>query len=113
MAIVSPAQGKRAVTHFRLLQPLREAALVECRLETGRTHQVRVHMTSIGHPLLGDPVYGRVRPAHRPVLARLNFARQALHAAQLGFVHPVTTTPLHFESNIPADMQRLFTALAI
>ena len=64
--------------------------MVECRLETGRTHQVRVHMASIGHPLLGDPVYGRTQAALRPVLAELGFARQALHAATLGFVHPVT-----------------------
>ena len=89
MAIVDEGRGKRAVTHYRLVTPLRHASLVECRLETGRTHQVRVHMSSIGHPLLGDPVYGRTRPEHKEVLKRLNFNRQALHAAELGFVHPV------------------------
>lgn len=111
MAIV--AGGKRAVTHFTTLQPLKEAALVECRLETGRTHQVRVHMASIGHPLLGDPVYGRTKPVHRQVLETLNFRRQALHAARLGFIHPITSTALAFESEMPADMQELFTQLLV
>jgi 23S rRNA pseudouridine1911/1915/1917 synthase len=113
MAIVEGDRGKRAVTHYRLISPLREASLVECRLETGRTHQVRVHMASLGHPLLGDPVYGRTRPAHRELLSRLGFARQALHAARLGFVHPVTSAALAFESNIPPDMQELFNQLAL
>jgi 23S rRNA pseudouridine1911/1915/1917 synthase len=92
---------------------LREAALVECRLETGRTHQVRVHMSSIGHPLLGDPVYGRTRSAHRELLKRLGFERQALHAAELGFVHPVTRECLSFKSAVPSDMQELLSALAL
>jgi 23S rRNA pseudouridine1911/1915/1917 synthase len=61
MAVVEEDRGKRAVSHYRLVRPLRSAALIECQLETGRTHQVRVHMTHIGHPLLGDPVYGRLR----------------------------------------------------
>ena len=113
MAIVTTERGKRAVTHYRLVSPLREASLVECRLETGRTHQVRVHMASVGCPLLGDPVYGRTRPAHRELLVRLGFARQALHAAHLGFVHPVTSSALSFESKIPADMQELFSELAV
>jgi 23S rRNA pseudouridine1911/1915/1917 synthase len=104
--------GKRAVTHWRQLRQLRNAALVECRLETGRTHQVRVHMTSIGHPLLGDPVYGRTKQAHRTVLETLNFHRQALHAAHLGFIHPVTRNALSFESEMPADMQELFDTLS-
>jgi 23S rRNA pseudouridine1911/1915/1917 synthase len=105
--------GKRAVTHYRMLQPLREAALVECRLETGRTHQVRVHMTSIGNPLLGDPVYGRTKPAHRQLLETLRFRRQALHAAHLGFIHPVKSNALSFDSELPADMQELFTSLDV
>ena len=113
MAIVEPNRGKRAVTHWRLLTPLRNAAMVECRLETGRTHQVRVHMASIGHPLLGDPVYGRTRPEHRTVLTRLGFERQALHAACLGFLHPVSMKNLSFESEPPPDMQELFTALLV
>ena len=115
IGIVSSKQvnGKRAVTHFTLLEPLRRAALLECRLETGRTHQVRVHMASLGHPLLGDPVYGRTRPEHRAVLASLGFARQALHAARLGFVHPVFDKPLAFESAMAQDMQALFSALHV
>jgi len=107
------ASGKRAVTHCTLIEPLREAALIECRLETGRPHQVRVHMASIGHQLLGDPVYGRAKPAHRELLKRLGFHRQALHAAHLGFVHPVTSNALAFESEMPGDMQELFTALRV
>src|SRR5436305_1189986 len=77
------ATGKRAVTHYRTVERLRrDAALVECRLETGRTHQVRVHMASLGHALLGDPVYGRTKQAHRAILETLGFRRQALHAAR-------------------------------
>jgi 23S rRNA pseudouridine1911/1915/1917 synthase len=113
MAIVEGARGKRAVTHYRLRQALRESALVECRLETGRTHQVRVHMASLGHPLLGDPVYGRTRPAHREILKSLGFHRQALHAAELGFVHPVSKENLSFKSPLPSDIQELFGVLAV
>lgn len=111
--IAIQARGKNAVTHFTLVEPLRHAAMIECRLETGRTHQVRVHMASIGHPLLGDPVYGRNRPEHRDVLSRLDFRRQALHAAHLGFSHPVTSAAMAFESKLPHDMQSLFTALRV
>jgi 23S rRNA pseudouridine1911/1915/1917 synthase len=105
--------GKRAVTHYSTIQQLREGALVECRLETGRTHQVRVHMASIGHSLLGDPAYGKIRPAHRGVLERLSFRRQALHAAVLGFVHPITGENMSFASAMPADMQELFSQLNV
>jgi 23S rRNA pseudouridine1911/1915/1917 synthase len=113
MAIVAEGRGKRAVTHYRLVTALRSAALVECRLETGRTHQVRVHMTSLGHPLLGDPSYGRTRSEHRELLNRLGFHRQALHAAELGFVHPITREKLSFKSAVPSDMQELFRALTV
>jgi 23S rRNA pseudouridine1911/1915/1917 synthase len=112
IAIVAEGRGKRAVTHWRRLDLLRDAALVECRLETGRTHQVRVHMASIGHPLLGDPVYGR-SGSHRKLLQDLGFHRQALHAAGLGFTHPVTKGSLSFDSALPSDMQELFTALGV
>ncbi len=105
--------GKRAVTHFRTMQTLRDAALVECRLETGRTHQVRVHMASIGHALLGDPVYGRTKGAQKALLETLGFRRQALHAAHLGFIHPVKSTALAFDSDMPADMQELFSELHV
>lgn len=113
MAIVAEGRGKHAITHYRLLTALRDAAMVECRLETGRTHQVRVHMTSLGHPLLGDPAYGRVRPSHRDLLKQLDFNRQALHAAELGFVHPITQQSLSFKSATPSDMQELFRALTV
>ena len=108
------ATGKRAVTHYRTVERLRrDAALVECRLETGRTHQVRVHMASLGHALLGDPVYGRTKHAHRAILETLGFRRQALHAARLGFIHPITRTALSFDSAMPADMQELFSQLNV
>lgn len=111
MALVEDGRGKHAVTHYRTMEPLTGATLVECRLETGRTHQVRVHLASIGHPLLGDPVYGRTPPALRPVLQRLSFRRQALHAAELGFVHPVTGERAHFVSRLPDDMRTLIDEL--
>lgn len=113
IAIVEGARGKRAVTHWKRLQLLRDAALVECRLETGRTHQVRVHMASLGHPLLGDPVYGRSGKTHGKLLNALSFHRQALHAAELGFTHPVTKHRLSFSSPMPADMQELMRALGV
>jgi 23S rRNA pseudouridine1911/1915/1917 synthase len=113
IAIVGEGRGKRALTHYRIVEPLKGAALTECRLETGRTHQVRVHMASIGTPLLGDPVYGRTRSEHRELLKRLNFHRQALHAAELGFVHPVTRDKLSFKSARPSDIQELFGALRV
>jgi 23S rRNA pseudouridine1911/1915/1917 synthase len=113
IAIVGEGRGKRAVTHYRIVEPLKGAALVECRLETGRTHQVRVHMASIGHSLLGDPVYGRARQEQRELLKRLDFNRQALHAAELGFVHPVTKLKLAFKSALPSDIQELFGALRV
>ena len=113
IAIVQGSRGKRAVTHWKRLEPLKDAALVECRLETGRTHQVRVHMASIGHPLLGDPVYARGKSVHRELLNQLDFKRQALHAAGLGFIHPVTKARLSFESALPSDMQELFSALGV
>jgi 23S rRNA pseudouridine1911/1915/1917 synthase len=113
IAIVKGRRGKRAVTRWERLDILNDAALVECRLETGRTHQVRVHMASIGHPMLGDPVYGRSGKSHGKLLKELKFHRQALHAAQLEFTHPVTRRRLSFDSPMPADMQELFNALGV
>jgi hypothetical protein len=90
---------------------LGKAALVECRLETGRTHQVRVHMASIGHPLVGDPVYCRSQKSLKPLLSELGFARQSLHAAVLGFIHPVSGKTIRFASDLPADMRELLARL--
>ncbi|MEG3146086.1 RluA family pseudouridine synthase [Sphingomonas sp. RT2P30] len=107
------AGGKRAMTHYSTITRLKDATLVECRLETGRTHQVRVHMASLGHPLIGDPVYGRTKPVHKPILETIGFRRQALHAARLGFIHPVKSNALAFDSEMPADMQELFSRLTV
>jgi 23S rRNA pseudouridine1911/1915/1917 synthase len=105
-------RGKHAITHYRTLRTLDHAALVECRLETGRTHQVRVHLASTGHPLLGDPVYGRTPAPLRSTLAELGFGRQALHAASLGFLHPVAGNRLVFASELPTDMVELIDRIA-
>ena len=114
------AGGRRAVTRMRLLERFElgraGAALVECRLETGRTHQIRVHATHAGHPLIGDPVYGRARslPESLPDALRSalrGLGRQALHAASLGFPHPVTDTWLSFEAPLPQDMANLLAKL--
>ena len=113
IAVVAAGRGKHAITHWRRLEVLKGAALLECRLETGRTHQVRVHMASIGHPLVGDPAYGRSGKGLAPLLAELDFRRQALHAAELGFTHPVTKHRLSFSSPMPSDMQELFNRLGV
>ncbi len=105
------SRGKTAITHYKVLERLDGAAVIECRLETGRTHQVRVHCASIGHPLLGDPAYGRTPKQLRPVLERLGFARQALHAAELGFQHPLTGEMVQFRSDLPQDMAELIDQL--
>src|SRR5688500_4786772 len=113
IAIVTEGRGKRAVTHWTRVAALRDAALVECRLETGRTHQVRVHMASIGHPLLGDPVYGGSGKTHRKLLNELDFNRQALHATGLGFTHHVAKHRLSIKSGMPSDMQEPLTVLGV
>jgi 23S rRNA pseudouridine1911/1915/1917 synthase len=112
-------QGKDALTRYRTERAFgTAAALLRCRLATGRTHQIRVHLAHIGHPLLGDPVYLRRIPAAAralPVVARdaaLAFPRQALHAATLGFRHPITGAALSFAAPLPDDMQALLDALA-
>ncbi len=129
MAVVSEGRGREAITHFSLVErfpPLLKgkeemealASLVECRLETGRTHQIRVHMSHIGHPLLGDQLYGsgfatkasRLPEEAQAALAALG--RQALHAAVLGFEHPATGGEMLFESEPPADFTNLHASLA-
>ncbi len=109
MAVVPAGSGRLAITHYRTRQIFDRAALVECRLETGRTHQIRVHMAHIGHPLLGDPFYGQGRL--RELCRRIGFDRQALHSAALRFEHPISHAMLQFESPLPADIQALLIAL--
>jgi len=113
MAVHREGRGKHAVTHYRTIERLAGAALVECRLETGRTHQVRVHMAHIGHPLIGDQVYGRDKKGFKSILETMGFKRQALHAKTLGFIHPATGESLRFESVLPADMQELLSRLHV
>jgi 23S rRNA pseudouridine1911/1915/1917 synthase len=110
--------GREAITHYRVEEKFGAspvlAARVSCQLETGRTHQIRVHLASKGSPCLGDPVYGS-SPAPAPVRAAMEAAglkRQALHASILGFVHPITGQTLRFETPMPADMQALQTLLS-
>ena len=108
--------GKHAVTHYQVLEPLTHVSLVKCVLETGRTHQIRVHMRHIGHPLFNDARYGgdqvlRGIPSakYRAFIDNCFAAcpRQALHARTLGFVHPVTRREMFFTCDIPADMSAL------
>jgi 23S rRNA pseudouridine1911/1915/1917 synthase len=114
--------GRHAVTRARVIARLGVppvASLIECWLETGRTHQIRVHLAHVGHGLIGDPVYGGRRKLSQAAVgaggqaAALAFARQALHAATLGFDHPVTGERLRFEAPLPADMQALLAALGL
>lgn len=109
--------GKPSVTHYRVEQRYRAHTLIKCKLETGRTHQIRVHMAHIRHPLLGDPVYGgRFKQAKgmtescREVIH--NFRRQALHAGLLGFIHPTSGEEVSWQVDLPDDMQQLVDALA-
>jgi 23S rRNA pseudouridine1911/1915/1917 synthase len=118
------AGGKRAATRYKVIEKFGPgerpfAALIECRLETGRTHQIRVHLTHLGHPLIGDPQYGRNRVAPKPksplearaFTAAADFPRQALHAFVLGFQHPSLHKTLRFEAPWPADFAELVGAL--
>ncbi|HEY5072771.1 MAG TPA: RluA family pseudouridine synthase [Caulobacteraceae bacterium] len=112
------SHGRRAVTHFDVERrygapgkPL--AAMISCRLETGRTHQIRVHLAHLGAPCLGDPTYGGggISPAVKVALASAGLRRQALHASVLGFSHPITGRSLRFETGLPADMAALAASL--
>ena len=119
MAVVAATRGKPAVTRYRVERRFgNHAALIECRLLTGRTHQIRVHLAHAGHPLIGDPVYGtrggravaRLGPSGAAIAG---FPRQALHARLLGFTHPATDEKLTFESPLPMDMEELLTNLEL
>lgn len=114
--------GKPAVTHYTALEDFTLASLVECKLESGRTHQIRVHMTHIGHPLIGDPLYGQstesrlksgaaknLVPPMRAAL--LGFQRQALHAIKMGFIHPRSAKYVEFHAPLPEDMRELIASL--
>ena len=122
MAVSRSTSARQAITHYGLLETLGRppvASLIRCRLETGRTHQIRVHMAHAGHPLLGDQVYGsgfrssttKLSEASKAALKALN--RQALHAATLGFDHPISGKPMRFESPAPADIGTLLEALRL
>jgi 23S rRNA pseudouridine1911/1915/1917 synthase len=104
MAVV--ARGKPAVTHYEVLEPLGSTTLLRCRLESGRTHQIRVHLHSIGHPLVGDPAYGSKRGGAAPA-----FHRQALHAEYLELTHPATGERVSWRAALPADMAHLIETL--
>ncbi len=100
------AEGQKAVTHIEPLERLEGATLVQCRLETGRTHQIRIHLAELGHPVLGERVY--VRDFHDPPIPA---SRIMLHAAELGFVHPKTNRPVQWEEPPPEDFQATLARL--
>lgn len=104
-------EGREAVTHLRVKQRLADAALIECRLETGRTHQIRMHCRLLGHPIVGDALYGGLGgpPLRREISAALG--RHALHAAHLGFTHPRTGAAVDFDAPLPADLRGLISRL--
>jgi 23S rRNA pseudouridine1911/1915/1917 synthase len=97
------ARGKEAVTHYQVLERYDSATLLRCRLETGRTHQIRVHLSALGHPLLGDPAYGN--------RGSIVFPRQALHAERLALIHPLTRLTMSWQAPLPADMRELIATL--
>lgn len=110
------SEGKHAVTHYRVIEKFGYISMIGCRLETGRTHQIRVHLEHIGHPLFNDERYGGDRILRGTTFTKYKqfvqncfktLPRQALHARSLGFMHPVTGREMHFESDLPADMQQL------
>jgi 23S rRNA pseudouridine1911/1915/1917 synthase len=117
MAVLGEGRGRPALTRYRVEREFRAvAALVECRLATGRTHQIRVHLAHCGHPVIGDPFYGsragrRVARADPPGAQIAAFPRQALHARRLGFIHPVENRWLEFDSPLPADLRELAESL--
>ena len=115
-AVRDEEDGKRAVTHYRLRERFRAHSLLQCQLETGRTHQIRVHLSHINHPLVGDPLYGGGLKLPKGASAELitmlrSFRRQALHAEKLSFIHPITGEALSFSAERPVDQLALIEAL--
>lgn len=108
VALSTPESGRRAVTKFRVLERYANATLAEVELNTGRTHQIRVQMASIGHPVIGDKIYGRGVIHHASTMP---FPRQALHASFLGFHHPVTHQKMEFKADLPRDLRKLVDRL--
>jgi 23S rRNA pseudouridine1911/1915/1917 synthase len=106
MAVVTT--GRHALTRYRVKRRFARASLLECSLDTGRTHQIRVHMQALGHPLVGDPVY---RAGRGPGAEKLRLARQALHAARLEFVHPATGVRRSFAAPLPEDFRVILDSL--
>lgn len=104
MMAVDRKNGKRAVTHYRVLENFDKYSFIECQLETGRTHQIRVHMASIGHPILGDDVYCHVRSGYK-------LQGQTLHAGVLGFIHPSTGEYMEFKAPLPEYFEKLLKDL--
>ena len=119
MVTTTGAKGRYALTHYRLIRHYSEngtipCSLIECRLETGRTHQIRVHCLDLGHPLVGDPLYGRKRSAGKSQIRQnlIAFPRQALHARTLGFMHPTQQKEMFFEADVPQDYADLLHAIS-
>ena len=118
----SESEGKHAITHYEVVQEFEFASLVKLNLETGRTHQIRVHLSSINHPVFGDPVYGGRQIVYGSELPKMKnriqnlfeiMKRQALHAKTLGFIHPHSKEKMKFESNLPEDMRELISKLRL
>ncbi|MDD6067869.1 MAG: pseudouridine synthase, partial [Succinivibrio sp.] len=117
MAVVCDGLGREAITHYRVMEQFREHTLVKLRLETGRTHQIRVHMASIDHPLLGDATYGGKRlrlmkgASEELSQALREYRHQALHAAHIEFIHPIKGEPMSFDAPLPEDFVNLIRLL--
>ena len=117
MAVVCDGMGREAITHYRVMEQFREHTLIKLRLETGRTHQIRVHMASIDHPLLGDVTYGGKRlkmmkgASEELSKALREFRHQALHAAHIEFVHPIKGENMAFDAPLPEDFTNLIKLL--
>lgn len=104
MMAIDRKNGKRAVTHYRVLENFDKYSFIECQLETGRTHQIRVHMASIGHPILGDDVYSHAKSGYK-------LQGQTLHAGVLGFIHPSTGEYMEFKAPLPGYFEKLLKDL--